>query len=135
MAPKANRSTPSSTLLSTTPTKKPVASSNPDPKLKLVFTHRGARLSSNSRTPLSTQYGLSSNHSAATTYLRAAQIVGPISIEHLEQRSLGAWITLPRRLCEVLVPNVVLLLLYTSTTSVPPNPPRARGWQRIPAPV
>src|SRR5829696_155967 len=50
MAPKANRSTPSSALLSTTPTKKPAANSKPDPTLKLDFTHRGARLSSNSRT-------------------------------------------------------------------------------------
>src|SRR5215218_1168075 len=51
MAPRANRSTPRSTFLSTTPTKKPAANSNPDPTLKLDFTHRGARLSSNSRTP------------------------------------------------------------------------------------
>src|ERR687897_912921 len=51
MAPKANRSTPSSTLLSTTPTKKPLANSKPDPTLKPNFSHRGASLSSNSRTP------------------------------------------------------------------------------------
>src|ERR687897_1229603 len=51
MAPKANRSTPSSTFLSTTPTKKPVANSKPDPTLKPNFTHRGACLSSNSRIP------------------------------------------------------------------------------------
>src|SRR5215207_2777852 len=48
-APKANSSTPSSTSLSTTPTKRPVVNSNPDPTLKLNFIHRGACLSSNSR--------------------------------------------------------------------------------------
>src|SRR5215208_3100816 len=51
MAPKANTSTPSSTLLSTMPTRKPLANSNPDPTLKANFSHRGASLSSNSRTP------------------------------------------------------------------------------------
>src|SRR5918995_3526417 len=44
MAPKANSSTPSTTLLSTTPTRKPVANSKPDPKLKPNFSHRGASL-------------------------------------------------------------------------------------------
>ena len=58
---------------------------------------------------------------------------GPISIEHREQQSLGAWITLPRCLPEMLVPNVVYLPLYTPTTSIPLNPPGARGWQVIPA--
>src|SRR5215207_9434652 len=48
-APKANSSTPSSTSLSTTPTKRPVVNGNPDPTLKLNFIHRGACLSSNSR--------------------------------------------------------------------------------------
>src|SRR5215216_1867220 len=49
--PQGEKKHPSSTLLSTTPTKKQVASSNPDPTLKLDFTQRGAPLSSNSRTP------------------------------------------------------------------------------------
>src|SRR5215203_5015975 len=70
MAPKANRSTPNSTLLSTTPTKKPVPNSNPDPKLKPNCSHRGASLFKLSHTSLSTQHGLSSNHSAATPSLR-----------------------------------------------------------------
>src|SRR5918997_5554170 len=51
MAPKANSSTPSSTFLSTTPTKRPVANRKPDPTLKPNFTHRGVCLSSNSRIP------------------------------------------------------------------------------------
>src|SRR5215211_8887347 len=51
MAPKANSNTPSSTLIKTTPTRKPVANSKPDPKLKANFSHLGASLSSNSRTP------------------------------------------------------------------------------------
>ena len=48
---------------------------------------------------------------------------------------LGTWIILPRRLCEMLVPNVVRLPLYTPTPSVPPNPMGVRGWQGVPAPV
>ena len=41
----------------------------------------------------------------------------------------------PWRLDHLLVPNVVLLSPYSPTTSVPPNPPGARGWQVVPAPL
>jgi hypothetical protein len=41
----------------------------------------------------------------------------------------------PWRLDHLLVPNVVLRSPYSATTSVPPNPPGARGWQRIAAPL
>src|SRR5919112_2180362 len=68
-----------------------------------------------------------------TPLLGAAEGIGPISIEHREQQCLGAWISLPRRLCEVLVPNVVHLSLYTPTISVSPNQLAVRGWQAIPA--
>jgi hypothetical protein len=43
--------------------------------------------------------------------------------------------SLPRRPCEVLVPNVVHHSLYTPITSVSLNPPAPRGWQAFPAPV
>src|SRR5215216_3372524 len=135
MAPKAKRSTPSSTLLSTTPTKKPVASSNPDPTLKLDFTHRGAPLFKLSHTLLSTQYGLSSNHYVATPYLRAAEIVGPISIGHREQAYLSMTSSGRRTGGVIRPPNVVYLLHQAPTTSIPLNPLGASGWQVVPAPV
>ena len=37
--------------------------------------------------------------------------------------------------CEVLVPNVVYLALYTPTPSVTLNPPGAKGWQGVANPV
>jgi hypothetical protein len=41
----------------------------------------------------------------------------------------------PWRFDHLLVPNVVLPSPYSPTTSVSPNPPGARGWQVVPAPL
>ena len=57
------------------------------------------------------------------------------ALGHREQQCLGAGITLPIRLPEEVVPNVVHLPQHTPTTSVWLNPSGAKGWQVLSAPV
>jgi hypothetical protein len=70
--------------------------------------------------------------SAATPSLGAAERVGPIIIEHCDQRCLGAMgLIYPGFFPRKAVPNVVYVPQHAPTTSVPLNPPAARGWQVV----
>src|SRR5215212_9562744 len=78
-------------------------------------------------------YGdLSQVLSPATPSLGAAEWVGPIIIEHREQRCLGAMgLIYPSVFPRKAAPNVVYVLQHAPTTSVPLNPPAARGWLNV----
>jgi hypothetical protein len=67
--------------------------------------------------------------------LGAAEIVGPVRIEHREQSYFGLTSSGRRTGWMITPPNLVYLLHQTPTTSISLNPLRARGWQVVPNPV